>query len=110
MKKIPLSVFTGLATLSIGVATIHAATVTPLSPGDEFYFNRYYSAVSKIGKEIFSAAATEGTGKDLARTRVYSYWYVNGQLIDTDSNSGVTSAFVEFTSDFNTTFTVNANT
>lgn len=81
---------------SIGLAA-EEDSVKPLGDGTDFSITGKRSWAEVSGNTSSLSAYTEGEGRDLAKVRVYSYFYINGDLKDTDYDNDPSYAYVEFT-------------
>lgn len=71
--------------------------VGPLGTGDDFDIVGYGSQVTDVtSKSAYLWAFTEGEGRDLSYVRVYSYFYVNGQMVDSDYTNDPSYADIDY--------------
>ncbi|MCC8435419.1 hypothetical protein HP567_012770 [Brevibacillus sp. M2.1A] len=76
-----LSTVLGVLALSTSIAIAAESNVAPLGTGDDFEISTYASNIHDVtSKSAYLWSYTQGEGKDLEKVRVYSYFYVNGNL------------------------------
>ncbi|MFI8714102.1 hypothetical protein [Brevibacillus brevis] len=91
MNKRIATLSTVLGVLALSTLLAIAAednNVSPLS-GDDYGIELYASNIHDVTRSsAYLWAYTQGEGKDLAKTRVYSYFFVNGKLKHKDYDNG----------------------
>ncbi|MBG9943863.1 hypothetical protein ABE237_06590 [Brevibacillus formosus] len=92
-----LSTVLGTLTLSasIGLAA-DEDRVKPMGDGTDFSITGKRSWADGADNLVTLSAYTEGKGRDLAKVRVYSYFYINGNLKHQDYDNDPTYASVEY--------------
>ncbi|MFF2531143.1 hypothetical protein ACFVS2_19775 [Brevibacillus sp. NPDC058079] len=90
---------TALFTLALSTSISFAAngdSNTTLS-GDDYGIALYKSNIHDVtDTSAYLWAYTEGEGSDLAKVRVYSYFYVNGNLKHQDYDNGTDYASIDY--------------
>ncbi len=82
---------------SIGLAA-EENSMGPLSDGQDFDIAMYKSNIHDVtDTSAYLWAYTDGEGRDLAKVRVYSYFYVNGNLKKKDYDNGTSYASIDYT-------------
>ncbi|MGC5326080.1 hypothetical protein [Brevibacillus sp. SYSU BS000544] len=97
MKKLTSILASMALTLMVGSSIVFAA-------GDDFWVENYGSSLINGSSYVGYSGYTEGGGSDLSRVRVYSYFYANGSLLDTDYDNDVSYASVDYTVDSENVF------
>ncbi|GEC93790.1 hypothetical protein [Brevibacillus brevis] len=76
-----LSTVLGVLALSTSIAIAAENNVAPLGTADDYEITLYKSNIHDVtDTSAYLWSYTEGAGKDLEKVRVYSYFYVNGNL------------------------------
>lgn len=93
-----LSTALGVLALSTSIAmATDESSVAPLGSGDDYEVDLYASNIHDVtSKSAYLWAYTEGAGSDLAKVRVYSYFYINGTLTHQDYENGTDYANVGY--------------
>ncbi|BAH43923.1 hypothetical protein BBR47_53480 [Brevibacillus brevis NBRC 100599] len=97
LRTAVLSTVLGVLALSTSIAIAAESNAAPLGSGDDFGIDMYASNIHDItGKSAYMWAYTEGEGSELAKVRVYSYFYVNGKMEKADYENGTRYASIDY--------------
>ncbi|CAI8834033.1 Tat pathway signal protein [Brevibacillus sp. IT-7CA2] len=80
---------------SIGLAA-EEDSVKPMGDGTDFSITGKRSWADGTRNTVNLSAYTEGEGRDLTKVRVYSYFYINGDLKHKDYDNDPSYASVEY--------------